>query len=364
MPFERDDAADMATTLISPGYRLGLGLYEMYSGNRGPATVYDESNTDYTSTEQKRLDQLNPLADVASSKVGESLGYLRGINNGELTTNTAAAQSLLNEKSRAQAQRVMAYQADQGMLSSSSVSRAQAALMQEKVAAKVSLQAAEEAERRSRMMKSEQLLQQSQAAIRELPDAALAMKTPEQIEKDRKTTAGWVNPFTMVDPYKTEREKAEASQREASQYIKEFQTKRPTTEQLQAAFQQTVDSAYQQGEEALIRQARARGASDSAIEGLRANLASDRQSIMNAAQQAITMLTGPDPEAAAAAMSSIYVPEQMNNIEKNRSNPFWALLGGIAGATLAGAQTGGLGASEGYALGSAGGGVFGEIFSR
>jgi hypothetical protein len=346
--------------LAVPGAAIALDMYGK-SGGDNSTTTYDESNTDYLPNEQKRIDQLNPRAATASSNVNESLNYLRGIKAGDLTTNTAAAQSLLNEKSRAQAQRVMAYQADQGMLSSSSVSRAQAALMQEKVAAKVSLQAAEEAERRSRIMKSEQLLQQSQAAIRELPEGAVAMKTAEQLEKERKTTAGWVDPFTVIDPYKTERDKAMASQREASQLIQDFQTRKPTTEQLQTAFQQTVDDAYRQGEEALIQQARARGASDSAIEGLRANLAADRQSIMNAAQEAITTLTGPDPAAASAALNAIYTPEQINNIENHRANPFWALLGGVTGALLGGGTV--EGTELGYNLGTAAGGLLGEAFA-
>lgn len=326
-------------------------------------------------SEQERVDELQPFGEQATRFGQQSLDYMQRLQSPAPIVNTPEAQASLQTRYGQGMQQAMTYHADKGQLTSAALSMAQATLLQQRAYGAVSLRAQEEAERRARMMEAEQQLKASQEASRELPEWALAEPTEQQrLEAELRkaeyeararaaggSSLGMGPPSAMPRPapvFEEERQKAKRMQDEASRLIGDFQTRRPTEEQLRSTFQKTVDEAYAAEEQQHIAAARRRGMSEDFIEGLRYHLAKDREEVMNEAAQYIGKLTGPNAQEAATALSAMYTPEKLQLYEQTR-NPMAGVLFGLAGAAIGGLVPGGsiAGAQLGYGLGSATGGV-------
>jgi len=315
---------------------------------------------EYLPSEQRRIDELSQQAEYAASVSEEAATGLTGLVDPTPFSNTPQRQAGLAEAFATQGRRVMAFQADQGMLSSSQVGMAMGATLRDKTQATIALQASEEAELRARQLKYEQMQRTSQASMRQLPDKAVRGLTPEEkatAERNRdpfsrQSRDPWrTRDLVSEDPFKDERSRSDASQRETRDAIMALKRIRPTADQLRTQFQKTADQTYGQYSGAIVAQARKQGMSESYIRGLQANLDADKQAVMNQAERMITDITGPDPGAAASALATLYSPERIRAVTEQRSNPLWGVLGAAAGFAISGGNPGG--AMLGYNLGRA-----------
>lgn len=320
----------------------------------------------YVGKDRQRVADLTPLSEEASYQAQQASLGLQGLQDTTPLANTPQAQAGLVEGFAGQGRRVMAYQADQGMLSSSQIGQAQASTLRSRTEAELALQGSEEAVRRAAQMKWEAQERQAQASMRQLPDQATRLETDEELRArlmvghgdnspysraiDRNIATGHMERLTIVDdPFKDPRKRAEIAQRESVSATTQLRKLRPTAEQLTTQFQKTADTAYGQYSAAILGQARKQGMSESYLKGLQASLDNDKQAVMNSANRMILDITGPDPAAAASALASMYSPEKIEAVTRQRTNPLWGLLGAAAGFAVGGPG----GAMVGYNLGNA-----------
>lgn len=276
----------------------------------------------------------NYVTGVSNAR-GETLDYARTAAEGGNLVSPAQKVDLLNSLNAARRQQLAGAAAD-GVMHSGALGQARRATAQKQAMASAALLAEEERLQREQTAKIQQMNTVTNEAAKDVPTF---------IEQDGHN-------------YPTfERERAIDVRRnnEINELVSTLQKKRLPPATLQAMFNKEIQNTYAQLIGDAVSEARRLGMDDQYVAGLEESMKQDMQRSMAGSAQMVSSLSGPDPQATATFLQSIYRQDTYEAAEQLRAgNPLISILAGGIGAMIGGAATGTpVGAKAGYTVGSA-----------
>lgn len=310
--------------------------------------------------EQERQSILNKeqLANETAAQAEKARADLQGMPLSR--QEPIGAASALQRQFKEGTQATISYAAERGLLTSSYLDQRKRNLLRENALQRAGMEGAAEMGYRGQIQKAAGEVALASKSREDIPDEVLLK---QQTGFGPVDAGGMVSLQGKKDIYSHQTNRIEKANTKSREVLVALAKNRPTEQQLMQDFSGHINEIYSGMERSMLEDAAAKGHSAAYVEGLRRQMASDREQTLAEMVDVARTLAGPDPAMAQSVLSAIYTPDRIDMLEQDQISPMWGVGGGMVGA-VAGAYIGKTPASTaaGYEIGSAAGQGAGSIY--